>query len=133
MDDLASVIRNSTGPAAEYMAKAWTLAELAIRDSATSVAWYVDQLRILHEQMQRIQPGQRLKDTITLLTSFSIADKKRAWHDLQRLNHQAVSGFGQMAADMKRTWDVYMDSLDANNARAMQAFEKINKTGDAAT
>jgi tape measure domain-containing protein len=60
LDNLADVVRTSTGPAAAELAKGWTLVELAIRDAGTTAAWMVDQLRIVQGVTDTLQPQRRI-------------------------------------------------------------------------
>jgi hypothetical protein len=127
LEDVAGVIRTSTGPAAANLAKGWTLVELAIRDTGTTAAWMVQQLRVATSVAESIQPQRRVHDVYQVAFALSPSSKKAAWNDLDALNNKAAQTASDAVAAFKRAWSDYQDALADNDKRARDAFEDIDR------
>lgn len=96
MEDLASVIRNGSAPAATYLAKSWTLAELAIRDATVTVGFAVDQFANAYQALNGMDFGRVFNDLGKFaLNPFPWA-KKAALDDMNATLAKGVHNAGKI-------------------------------------
>jgi len=126
MDDLASVIRNNSAPAAQFLAKTWTLVELAIKDAAATAAFAVQEFQHMAGAIDLGDLKREMQDFLQIGLDPRPWKKFDAVKDVQDIQQRQLARSKKALAETKNEWATLQDTYRANDQAAQAAFNNID-------